>query len=150
MAKVYDVPANNMILRFADQLKKDKKIEAPSWSLFVKTGCHVEKIPQNKDWWYLRCASLLRKIYTHGPFGVSDLRREYGGKKQIGYSLGHHKRAGGAIIRRALQQLENGGYIVKKGKGRYISDEGMKRMDRVATEIYKEIVSSIPELNRYA
>jgi len=102
MAKVYDVPADFMISRFAEHLKKDKKIEAPRWAAYVKTGSHVEKIPQNKDWWYIRCASLLRKIYLHGPLGVSDLRREYGGKKQNGYSLGHNRLSGGAIIRRAL------------------------------------------------
>jgi small subunit ribosomal protein S19e len=150
MAKVYDIPADYLIPRFAEHLKKDKKIEAPNWSSFVKTGCHVEKIPQNKDWWYVRCASLLRKIYMHGPLGVSDLRREYGGKKQIGYSLAHHRRAGGAIIRRALQQLESSGYLIKKDQGRLISDEGMKRMDRISTEIYKELTTSMPELQRYA
>lgn len=150
MAKVYDIPADFMIPRFAEHLKKDKKIEVPRWSNFVKTGTHVEKIPQNKDWWYIRCASLLRKIYMHGPMGVSDLRREYGGKKQNGYSLGHHRMAGGAIIRRALQQLEGSGYLIKKNQGRLLSDEGVKRMDRVATEIYKEITSNNPELKRYA
>ena len=63
MAKAYDIPATYLIARLAEQLKKDKKIEPPSWSAFVKTGPHTEKIPQNKDWWYIRCASLVRKVY---------------------------------------------------------------------------------------
>src|SRR6476660_2828142 len=150
MAKVYDVPADELIAKLAEQLKNDKKIVATAWSPFVKTGSHAQRIPQDKDWWYVRCASLLRKIYLHGPLGVADLRREYGGKKQIGYSLAHHRRAGGAIIRRALQQLESSGYLIKKGQGRLISDEGMKRMDRISTEIYKELTTSMPELQRYA
>ncbi|HVX03034.1 MAG TPA: 40S ribosomal protein S19, partial [Nitrososphaera sp.] len=87
MAKVYDVPADELIAKLAEQLKKDKKIEPPAWSAFVKTGSHAEKIPQNRDWWYTRCASLLRKIYLHGPIGVSDLKVAYGGRKQIGYNL---------------------------------------------------------------
>ena len=62
MAKVYDVPAEELISRLAEQLKKDKKIEPPGWSAFVKTGSHADKIPQNRDWWFVRCASLLRKI----------------------------------------------------------------------------------------
>ena len=150
MAKAYDIPADDLIMKLAEQLKKDKKIESPSWAAFVKTGAHTEKIPQNKDWWYTRCASLLRKVYIHGPIGVSDLKSEYGGRKQIGYNLSHHKDAGGAIIRKGLQQLEVAGYIVKKSKGRLISEEGMKRIDRIATELYKEIIKTSQGLQRYA
>ncbi|MGB8035902.1 MAG: 30S ribosomal protein S19e [Nitrososphaeraceae archaeon] len=150
MAKAYDIPADDLIMKLAEQLKKDKKIESPSWAAFVKTGAHTEKIPQNKDWWYTRCASLLRKVYIHGPIGVSDLKSEYGGRKKIGYNLSHHKDAGGAIIRKALQQLEVAGYIVKKNKGRLVSEEGMKRIDRVATELYKEIIKTSQEMQRYA
>lgn len=72
MAKIFDVPANDFISKLSEQLKKDKKINPPEWSNFVKTGTHAEKIPQNKDWWYTRCASLVRKVYLHGPIGISD------------------------------------------------------------------------------
>ena len=150
MAKAYDVSAHDLIIRLAEQLKKEKKIEAPEWGAFVKTGTHVEKIPENKDWWYTRCASILRKVYVHGPISISDLKSEYGGRKRIGYNLDHHKDAGGAIIRKALQQLEYAGYITKKKEGRLITEEGMKKVDRVATEIYKEIIKTVPGLARYA
>lgn len=149
MAKAYDIPADKLISKIAENLKKDKKLEPLPWIAFVKTGCHVDKIPQNKDWWYLRCASLLRKVYIHGPVSISDLKSVYGGKKQIGYNLAHHKDAGGAIIRKALQQLESSGYIVKKARGRVLSDEGMKRIDRIATDLYKELVVATPALQRY-
>jgi small subunit ribosomal protein S19e len=150
MAKIFDVPADNLISKLSEQLKKDKKINPPTWSSFVKTGTHAEKMPQNKDWWYTRCASLVRKVYLHGPIGISDLKSYYGGRKRIGYNLDHHKDAGGAIIRKALQQLESAGYIDKKSKGRMISNEGMKRVDRLATEIFKEVCKENKNLNRYA
>ncbi|NOJ29476.1 MAG: 30S ribosomal protein S19e [Nitrososphaeraceae archaeon] len=149
MAKAYDIPADKLISKIAENLKKDKKLEPLPWIAFVKTGCHVDKIPQNKDWWYLRCASLLRKVYIHGPVSISDLKSVYGGKKQIGYNLAHHKDAGGAIIRKALQQLESSGYIVKNARGRVLSDEGMKRIDRIATDLYKELIIATPALQRY-
>ena len=85
-----------------------------------------------------------------GPVGVSDLKSMYGGRKRIGYYLDHHRDAGGAIIRRALQQLESSGYIAKKRDGRVISNEGMKKIDRLATEIFKDIAVSRPGLQRYA
>ncbi|HYF99609.1 MAG TPA: 30S ribosomal protein S19e [Candidatus Saccharimonadales bacterium] len=150
MAKVFDVPANELISKLTDQLKKDKKINPPEWASYVKTGAHAEKIPQNRDWWYTRCASLVRKVYLHGPIGISDLKSYYGGRKRIGYNLDHHKDAGGAIIRNALQQLEASGYVEKKGKGRIISNEGMKRVDRLATEIFKETSKLNNNLERYA
>lgn len=151
MAKVYDVPADELIAKLAEQLKNDKKMEGPAWSPFVKTGSHAMRIPQNKDWWYTRCASLLRKVYLHGPLGVADLKVAYGGRKKVGYNLAHHRDAGGAIVRKALQQLEASGYIVKmQGKGRLISSEGMKKMDRLATEIHKELIKVEPQLQRYA
>ena len=151
MAKVYDVPADELIAKLAEQLKNDKKVEAPAWSAFVKTGSHATRMPQNKDWWFTRCASLLRKVYLHGPLGVADLQVAYGGRKKVGYNLAHHRDAGGAIVRKALQQLEVSGYIVTvKGKGRSISSEGMKKMDRLATEIHKELIKTAPQLQRYA
>lgn len=149
MAKAYDIPADKLISKIAENLKKDKKLEPLPWIAFVKTGCHVDRIPQNKDWWYLRCASLLRKVYIHGPVSISDLKSVYGGKIQIGYNLAHHKDAGGAIIRKALQQLESSGYIVKNARGRVLSDEGMKRIDRIATDLYKELIIATPALQRY-
>lgn len=151
MAKVYDIPADHLIGKLAEHLHGEKKIEVPSWAPFVKTGPHVEKMPQDKDWWHIRCASLLRKIYIHGPIGITDLKSAYGGRRQIGYNLSHHRNAGGAIIRKALQQLEAAGYITKvQGKGRQISSEGMKKLDRLSTEIHKELIKTSPELQRYA
>ena len=150
MAKAYDVPAEDLIEKLTEQIKKEKKIQPPDWAVFVKTGVHAERIPQNKDWWYTRCASLIRKVYIHGPIGVSELSSEYGGRKQIGYNLSHHRNAGGAIIRKALQQLQQAGYIVNKRKGRLISEEGMKKVDRIATELYDEIIKNSPGLQRYA
>lgn len=151
MVKAYDVPADLFIEKLAEQLKKDSKIEPPAWTWFVKTGSHAERLPQNKDWWYVRCASLLRKVYIHGPIGLSDLRSMYGGRKQIGYSLAHHKDAGGSIVRKALQQLESAGYIAKvDGKGRVLTKDGMKRLDSLSKQIHKELIKVSPELKRYA
>ncbi len=149
MAKAYDIPATALINRLAEQLRNDKKIQPPPWAAYVKTGSHTEKIPQAKDWWYIRCASIVRKIYLHGPQGVGELKRDYGGRKRIGYNLDHHRDAGGAIIRKAFQQLEAAGYIAKKKEGRIMTDEGIKKVDRLSTEIHKEILKVAPELQRY-
>jgi small subunit ribosomal protein S19e len=151
MVKVYDIPADLFIKRLAEQLKNDSNIAPPSWAPFVKTGSHAIRTPQNKDWWHVRCASLLRKVYIHGPIGLSDLKSVYGGRKKTGYALAHHRDAGRAVIRKALQQLESAGYIAKiNGKGRTLTHEGMKRLDGLGKEIHKELIKVSPELKRYA
>jgi small subunit ribosomal protein S19e len=142
MAKVYDVPADVLISRLSDLLKKED-IPAPSWVSFVKTGAHADKPPQDREWWHTRCASILRKIYFHGPVGVNELRKEYGGSKPVGYGAKNHKDASGAIIRNAIQGLEKLGYIEKvEKKGRVVSKQGMQKLDRLATEILKELIRS--------
>ena len=110
MAKVYDVPADVLIERLSTILKSED-IPTPSWTPFVKTGAHADKPPQDREWWYTRCASVMRKIYLRGPIGINELRKVYGGGKPSGYGAAHHKSAGGAIIRNAIQGLEKLGYI---------------------------------------
>jgi small subunit ribosomal protein S19e len=150
MAKVYDAPADVLISRLAEILKNED-IPAPSWTPFVKTGAHADKPPQNRDWWHTRCASLLRKIYLHGPIGINELCKVYGGGKPSGYGAAHHRDASGAIIRNAVQGLEKLGYIEKvEKKGRVVSKQGMQKLDKLATEILKELIAENPQLKVYS
>ena len=149
MAKVYDVPADVLIDRLSSALKNED-IPAPSWIPFVKTGAHADKPPQDRDWWHTRCASILRKIYLNGPIGINALRNDYGGGKPSGYGAAHHKDAGGAIIRNAIQSLEKLGYVDKvERKGRIVSKQGMQKLDRLATEILNELIVENPQLKVY-
>ena len=150
MAKAYDVPADLLINKLS-LILKNEEINQPSWIPFVKTGSHAVRPPQQSDWYYTRCASLLRKIYLHGPIGLRDLRTMYGGTKPVGYGGAHHRDAGGAIIRTAVHNLEKLGYLDKvEGKGRTISHEGMKKIDRASTEILNEMISKNPNLKKYS
>jgi small subunit ribosomal protein S19e len=141
MPTAYDVPADMLISRLAKYLKENvEEVSPPAWSLAAKTSSHKETPPQNPDWWYIRCASLLRKLYVHGPLGVSRLRGEYGGRKRKGRSIEHSRKAGGSAIRKPLQQLEKAGLIEKADKkGRKLSKEGVKLLDKIAAEILKEL-----------
>lgn len=93
----------------------------------------------------------MRKIYLHGPIGVQELCKVYGGGRPSGYGAAHHKDAGGAIIRRAIHGLEKLGYVESVGnKGRSITKQGMKKLDRLATNILKELAAGNPQLAIYA
>ena len=150
MAKVYDVPADELISRLTNVLKNEE-IPAPNWAMFVKTGAHADKPPQKSDWWYTRCASILRKIYLHGPLSVNDLRTMYGdGKRNMYYGARHHKDASGAIIRNAIHGLEKLGYLEKvEKKGSVLTRQGMQKLDKISTEILNELIKTTPKLKIY-
>lgn len=146
-----DVPAAKLIERLAKHLRENVEIVTPpDWTSYVKTGSHAEKQPQNPDWWYIRCASLLRKIYIHGPIGIAKLRPAYGGGKNPGVTPQHAQKAGGSILRKALQQLETAGFIETFGsRGRRTTHEGRKLLQEMAEEVGKELTKKLPELEKY-
>ena len=151
MAKVYDVPADKLISKLT-QVLKTEEISVPSWALFVKTGAHADKPPQKSDWWYTRCASILRKIYLHGPLSVNDLRTIYGdGKRKMYYGARHHRDASGAVIRNAIHGLEKLGYLEKvEKKGSVLTRQGMQKLDKLSTEILNELIKATPKLKIYS
>ena len=146
MPTVYDVPAEDLIQVIAVELKKLNKITPPDWASFVKTGSFKQHAPQNPDWWFVRCASLLRKVYVSGPIGTSHLRKAYGGLKRGHSRPEKSTKASGAIIRKALQQLESEGLIASSKQGRTISAKGRSLLDKLSTNIIKE---KYPELKKY-
>ena len=151
MTTVYDVPADILIDRLSKYLKENvREVRPPEWAAYVKTGSHVERAPHNPDWWYIRAASILRKLYIKGPIGVSRLRKLYGGRKRRGVKPAHFRRAGGSIIRHILQQLEEAGLAEKDGnRGRILTPKGRSLLDALAARIKRELERQIPELKAY-
>ena len=79
MATIYEANTQELIKKAAEALKE--KIKAPEWSKFVKTGVSRERPPVDGDWWYMRAASVLRKVYLRGPIGTNKLKVKYSGRK---------------------------------------------------------------------
>jgi small subunit ribosomal protein S19e len=150
MPTVYDIPPIVMIRRLAQDLRSRDEIEPPEWALFVKTGAHKERAPDDPDWWYMRCASILRKVYLKGPIGTERLRIDYGGKKRLGVKPNKFHKGSGTIVRTALQQLEMAGFIMKRGsKGREMTNIGRSYMDKLSATLKRELSKAIPELENY-
>lgn len=151
MPTLYNVPASEIISRTSEYLKKNiLEVSPPQWTAFVKTGAHVENPPQHPDWWHIRCASLLRKIYLEGPIGIARLKKEYGGRDWRGTIGKHRKSGGGAIIRNALQQLEKAGLVeTVETKGRRLTPKGISLLDSLAAEAQKDLERSDHELKKY-
>jgi len=129
----YDIPASVLIEKLATHLKEEvDAITPPSWAPFTKTGVHNQRPPQNPDWWFVRCASILRKVYMKGA------RPE------------HASKGSGAIARNAIQQLQKAGLVEpQKNEGRVVTNEGRRLLDRLSTELKGEIEKVHPELAKY-
>ena len=143
MTTIYDVPADKNIAEIAKELKKEKIVEPPEWAVFAKTGACCERPPEQKDWWYIRSAAILRKIAMDGPVGVRTLCTIYGKKRRRGSKPPRRYPASGAVIRKILQQLESKGYIskIEKNKrrlGRVISPKGQKLLSSLAFRTSEE------------
>ncbi|MBW2965163.1 30S ribosomal protein S19e [Candidatus Woesearchaeota archaeon] len=141
MPTIYDVPVNDLIEAVAKELQSMDKIKAPEWATYAKTGVHKERPPVREDWWYVRCAAVLRSVRTLGPVGVEKLRTKYGGRKRRGHKPEHFFKGSGNVIRKVLQQLESA-ELIKKGekgnhKGRIITPKGVSLLDKAAVKLYK-------------
>jgi small subunit ribosomal protein S19e len=150
MTTVYDVPSKDLIDAVAKKLQSDESIVIPNANIFSRTGVDRENPPMNKNWWYARCASILRKIYINNVIGIEHLRSEYGGRRDRGSKPYKAKSGSGSIVRRALQQLEKAGYVTKiKGKGRVLTPKGKSFLDNMSHEILREVMAYNPELKKY-
>ncbi|NYT19089.1 MAG: 30S ribosomal protein S19e [Methanosarcinales archaeon] len=149
MTTAYDVPAANIIAKVAEKLKENDQINAPVWAAHVKTGVHKELPPIDNEWWYTRCAAIMRTIYMEGPIGVERLRSVYGGKKRRGANPSKKAKGSGSVAREAAQQLENAGFVRKLKSGRVIAPAGQSLLDNMAVEVKNELLETIPELAKY-
>ncbi|MEM5773214.1 MAG: 30S ribosomal protein S19e [Candidatus Aenigmatarchaeota archaeon] len=129
------VDPQKLVERLKEELKKLEEIKPPEWAKFAKSGVHKQRPPEQLDFWYIRAASVLRRIYVDGPVGVERLRSYYGGRRKRGFFPQHFRKASGAIIRKILQQLEKAGLVEKTKKGRKITAKGQKLLDNIAKEV---------------
>jgi small subunit ribosomal protein S19e len=149
MVTALDVDTGKLIIKAAEKLK-EMKIAKPAFIGIVKTGTNKQRPPEQADFWYMRCASLLHQAYLRTTIGTNRLRTHYGGRKSRGVRPQHSAKSGGSTIRKAMQELEKFQLLEKTGerkiknklgkdvsiyKGRKISAKGRKLLDGAAKEV---------------
>jgi len=149
MVNAYDVPASKLIVALTERVKKLPEMEVPEWAHYAKTGSHAERPPQQPDWWYVRAASLLRKLYFRGPLGLTEFATAYGGSKAVAYNPKHQRDAGSSANRRILKQLEGAALVKKTPKGRVLTPKGAALLDNLSKEIFKKLSEENPAITRY-
>lgn len=139
---VHEVDPSIFIKTLASKLKEMNEFKIPEWAYFVKTGTAKARPPEEKDWWYIRAASILRKVYVKGIIGTERLRTEYGSRKKRGMRPEKFKKASGKIIRTILQQATKAGlveHIKEKKAGRRLTKKGKEWLEAIALELKTKI-----------
>ena len=113
-ATVKDVPAQEFVSALAAHFKKTQKLNVPAWHDLIKTATYKELCPQDPDWYYVRAASVARKIYLRGGIGVGAFQKIYGGAKSNGSRRPHFAKAAAGIHRNILKGLTEIDLVAKK------------------------------------
>lgn len=132
-ALIRQVEAKKFIDSLAYKLKEIPEFEMPKWAHFVKTSAAKSRPPE-EEWWHIRAASILRKIYLKGVIGTEKLRGIYSSKKERGAKPERVYKAGGKIIRTIFNQAEKAGFVEKRkeGKlGRQLTKKGLGFLNQI-------------------
>ena len=132
---IFDIPTARLIEGTAEDLENKFNIGKPVFADFVKTGAGKNKAPSQKNWYYLRMASILYRVFKDGPVGTESLRTYYGSRQNRGLKPSKLRKASGKIIRLCLQELEKLEFIKKDRKGRVIAGKGHSYLEKKAKEI---------------
>eukprot|EP00598_Pedospumella_elongata_P007300 CAMPEP_0184986278 /NCGR_PEP_ID=MMETSP1098-20130426/15942_1 /TAXON_ID=89044 /ORGANISM="Spumella elongata, Strain CCAP 955/1" /LENGTH=149 /DNA_ID=CAMNT_0027510477 /DNA_START=38 /DNA_END=487 /DNA_ORIENTATION=+ len=133
---VRDVKADAFIAAYAEVLKNNDKFVVPKWADLVKTGVHKELAPYDPDWYFVRAAAIVRKVYLRQGTGVGALKKRFGGNYRRGAAPERHQDAAGGLIRTILITLDDLKITEKTEKGgRRISRIGQQALDLVAGQV---------------
>mmetsp|Transcript_1233 Transcript_1233/g.2497 ORF Transcript_1233/g.2497 Transcript_1233/m.2497 type:complete len:156 (-) Transcript_1233:129-596(-) len=134
---VRDIAAKDFITAYSEHLKNSDKFELPVWADTVKTAVFKEMCPADEDWYYIRAASVARKIYLNPGTGVGRLQKWYGGRYRRGSRTEHYRKASAGIIRSIMTQLVDMKVIESSpsGKGRQMTKVGQQDLDRIAGSV---------------
>ena len=133
---VKDVDQHQFVKAFASFLKKSGKLKVPEWVDIVKTARSKELAPYDPDWYYVRCAAVVRHIYIRSPIGVGSVTKIFGSRKRNGTMPAHFCRSAGSLARKSLQSLEALKLIEKSPDGgRKLTQQGRRDLDRIAAQV---------------
>lgn len=142
--KVEEVCPVKLIEKLSSALKEEKKVSRPAEADYIKTGHGKENAPEDPNWYYIRAASILRKLYMeevknpaklkHG-FGTLWFARVYSTSKNNGHKPSHTVTGSKSLVRGILQGLEKSMLVARVQKGgRRLTPTGKAYIESIASK----------------
>merc|ERR1711907_398569 len=129
--EVKEVQSHEFVRQYAKHLKG--KLTPMENVDLIKTARFKELSPYDPDWYFVRAASVARKIYLKQGIGVGKFRKIYGSSYRKGVRTEHFSKSSGGLIRHIVQQLEKAGIVEAYAKGgRKITSKGRRDLDLIA------------------
>ncbi|RNF03981.1 putative ribosomal protein S19 [Trypanosoma rangeli] len=136
-ATLKDVHAWRWIKTCAKYLKQEGKIMVPNCTEIVKTSHGRERAPQNPDWYYVRCAAVLRALYLRPGEGYGGLSKRFSIKKNRGSRPEITTRASRGLLHWSCKSLTKLGLVEKcTESGHRLTRRGRKVSDTLAFQVH--------------
>ena len=135
-ATLRDVAANKWVRAMALHLKQSGKLFVPNCAELMKQSTGNERAPQNVDWYFFRCAAVLRRVYVRPGTGYGGLAKAFAILKNNGSRPEKTVKASRGLLHWACRSLE-GLKLLGKGKesGRVLTREGKRKCDAIAFNV---------------
>ena len=135
-ATVRDVSANKWVRAMAGHLKQSGKLFVPNCTELMKQCNANQRAPQNPDWYFYRCAAVLRRVYCRPGTGYGGMGKAFGMLKNNGSRPEKTVKALRGLLHWACRSLE-GLKLIQKGKeqGRILTREGRRACDTIAFNV---------------
>ena len=139
MIDIFTVKPDVFNQALADHLKNTSKVVLPKNVDIIKT-CHgKQRTPSDRDWYYKRAASIVRRMVlamnSGSRVGVRKLSSRYGCAKNRGSRPSKHVDGSKGIIRRIIQDLEKADWVVKEDGNRRVSDLALGEIKQLVEKI---------------
>eukprot|EP01083_Nonionella_stella_P127114 385022_1 len=140
---VKDVNPGQWITAFAAHLKQQGSMDVPECVDYAKTGISRILPPQNPDWYYVRAAAVLRRVYLRPFTGIGGLSKVFGSTWGLSRPL-HFRTAATGILRKVLHSLEKLNLLAKsEDGGRVITKSARRDCDRIAMKVLGKKVQMV-------
>ncbi|KAF7682919.1 40S ribosomal protein S19 [Astathelohania contejeani] len=135
--KVLDVAPAIFISNVSEHLKSNDKVELPIDHDIIKTGSGREMPPMNKDWYYIRSASIVRLLCRDSlkpsstGLTVKFFAKRYGNIKNRGVRPNKHVPADAKIITKILNDLKKSNWVVEEDGKYKLSSLGIEELHQI-------------------
>lgn len=135
-ATMRDVSANKWVRAMAAHLKQSGKLFVPNCTELMKQSTGNQRAPENPDWYFYRCAAVLRRVYVRPGTGYGGLGKAFGMLKNNGSRPEKTVKAVRGLLHWACRSLEGLKLLAKgKVKGRVLTREGKRACDTIAFNV---------------